>query len=107
MRSRSQPFGVMFCCRRRSRSPRPAAGAAHPRAWRLEVEVRQSEIDGLGPLEVVEVLPWVYGPSEQSLLDWLAWLHTDLRYGAGLAYDTYGLEEATEFFLGHKTVPIY
>ena len=104
MRSRSQPFGVMFCCRRRSRSPRPAAGAAHPRAWRLEVEVWQSEIDGLGPLEVVEVLPWAYGPSKQSLFDWVAWLHTDLRYGAGRV----GLEEAAEFkfFLGYKAVPI-
>ena len=55
-RCSSQPFGVMFCCRRRSRSPRPAAGAAHPRAWRLEVEVWQSEIDGVGDLEAVEVV---------------------------------------------------
>ena len=102
-RCSSQPFGVMFCRRRRSRSPRPAAGAAHPRAWRLEVSV-YSEIDGVEHLEVVEVLPWAYGPSKQSLFDWVAWLHTDLRYGAGRV----GLEEAAEFkfFLGYKAVPI-
>ena len=105
IRCSSQPFGVMFCCRRRSRSPRPAAGAARVRAWRLEVEVCQSLIDGVGPLYVVEVLPWVYGPSEESLFDWLLWLHadtTDKDYGL-----TIGFEEASEFFFDYKTVPIY
>ena len=98
-RCSSQPFGVMFCRRRRSRSPRPAAGAARVRAWRLEVEVWQSEIDGVGDLEAVEVLPWVYGPSEESLFDWLLWLHadtTDKDYGL-----TIGFEEAAEFFFEH------
>ena len=54
---------------------------------------------------MVEVLPWVYGPSERSLFDWLAWLHTDTTdkdYGL-----TIGFQEAEEFFFDWKTVPIY
>ena len=27
-----------------------------------------------------EVLPWAYGPSRESLLEWLAWLHEDMYY---------------------------
>ena len=29
---------------------------------------------------MVEVLPWAYGPSRESLLEWLAWLYEDMYY---------------------------
>ena len=97
----SQPFGMRsVCCRRRSRSPVAAAGEAAPVAWLLEVSILRSEIDGVGPLEVVEgPLPWCYGPSEQSLFDWMAFLHTDLIDSTE--------QEAAEWFLDYRTSPIY
>ena len=88
-----------FCCRKRSRSPVAAGARPAVIAWRLEVVVLRSEVDGVGPLEVLEVLPWAYGPSEQSLFDWLAFLHTDM-----IDQD---LADASEWFLDYSTSPIY
>ena len=106
----SQPFGMRsVCCRRRSRSP--VAVIAWPRsavkAWRLEVVVLRSEVNGVGPLGVLEVLPWAYGPSEQSLFEWMAFLHTDMidqEYGNASDQD---LADASEWFLDYSTSPIY
>ena len=92
----SQPFGVMFCCRRRSRSPRLAAGAARPRAQRLEVSVIHFDIDGVGE-DVAEVLPLAYGPSTESLLEWLAWLRGDMNES----------DYRGDWFLEYKTEPMY
>ena len=94
----SQPFGVMFCCRRRSRSPRLAAGAARPRARRLEVSVVRFDIDGVGE-DVVEVLPLAYGPSTESLLEWLAWLNKDMIES--------DYADSHFLFLEYKTEPVY
>ena len=94
----SQPCGVMVCCRRCSRSPRLRAGAARHRAWRLEVSVVTFDIDGQEE-DVVEVLPWAYGPSRESLLEWLAWLYEDMYYT-----DPY--PNARNWYLDYNTEPM-
>ena len=75
----SQPCGVMFCGRRRSRSPRLCCRRRRCRAWRLTVWEVHFDIDGLEE-DMAEVLPLAYGPSRESLREWLAWLHEDMYY---------------------------
>ena len=91
------------CRRRRSRSPVAAAGAAAPVAWLLKVSIGRTDVDGVrmvGPLEVGEgPLPWCYGPSEESLFEWVAFLHTDLIDSTE--------QEAAEWFLDYRTSPMY
>ena len=91
------------CRRRRSRSPVAAAGAAAPVAWLLQVSIGRTDVDGarrVCPLEVGEgPLPWCYGPSEESLFEWVAFLHTDLIDSTE--------QEAAERFLDSRTSPIY
>ena len=95
----SQPCGVMFCCRRHSRSPRLCSRRRRCRAWRLEVSVIHFDIDGVEE-DKAEVLPWAYGPSRESLREWLAWLHEDMYYT-----DPY--PNARDWFLEYNTAPMY
>ena len=97
----SQPCGLMFCCRKRNRAPLLAAGAARPRAWRLKVSVVQFDLDGVEE-DVTEVLPWAYGPSTESLHEWLDWLHTDMVF-----WDTADLDSDSHWFLDYETEPMY